>query len=129
MSDTPVSSWRTPFILIGLGLLLMVGGYQLMSYRALSPRQAEQQRRLEDLRQQAQVQAETEADKKALADRLDNIAVPAATPYRPMGQFAIYVGLMLFVAAFLIMYRSRPQREQDAVSEGEDFGEEAPVER
>jgi hypothetical protein len=128
MTDTRISPWRTPLYLAAIGLVLMVGGYNLMSYRPLTPHRLDQQRQLDDLRRKAEEQGQSEPDKKALADRLRSVGEQDdSPPYRLPGRLAIYVGLLMFVAAFLVMYRSRPHHEAAEEDEGE--GDDFPAER
>ena len=51
-----------------------------------------------------------------LAGRLDDIAA-GARPYRLAGRLAVFAGLMLFVAAGVLMYR-QPPAEQQVEEEG-----------
>ncbi len=87
--------------LIGLGLML--AGYQLSNY-APPPRDIEQQRKLEELRNQA-------ANDPELSERLQRFGGSGDRPYRAVGTIAIYGGLLLFIAAGIQMYHHRPPRE------------------
>jgi hypothetical protein len=107
-SAPPAEDWRRPLLLAGIGLVLMIGGYQAMNYvppRPLTPRQAEQERLHADMRKMA---AESQDD-SALTDRLKDIEPPWRTPpYQIPGRLALYLGLFLFVAAGVLMYRHSP---------------------
>lgn len=121
MPPPRVSPWRTPFLLAALGLLLMVGGYHLMNFPLSTP-QRPQQRQMEELRRQAEKQGQTDPDKKVLADRLGSMSASSGNPrLHLLGQLSVYTGLLLFVACFLVMYRSRQHvdttDEEDAPEE------------
>jgi hypothetical protein len=112
---SPSSGWSRPLLLAGLGLVLMLGGYAAVNYVPLTPRQAEQERQIAELRDLA---ANSHADGTAvgaLDERLKQVQPPWRTPpYQLPGRLAIYGGLFLFLAAGFLMYRkSPPKREAD----------------
>ena len=106
------SRWSNPLFLAAVGLALMVGGWKASTDVPRTPRDREQSRRLDELRAAAREDPE-------LAGRLDDIAAGrrGETPYRLAGRVALLMGLMLFVAAGVLMYR-RPPAEEDVEQEG-----------
>jgi hypothetical protein len=100
------SPWRAPLTLAGTGLLLLLTGYALLNYTPRAPADPEKQRVLKELRDLAV------ADPKnaALNERLGEIerSLVRPPPLRPAGVIAFYAGLLLFVAAGIKMYHSRP---------------------
>jgi hypothetical protein len=108
--------WNRPLLLAGLGLVLMLGGYAAMNYvppSELTPRQAEQERLQSELRELASKQRASGVSDEALADRVEQIKPPRRTSrYEIPGRLAIFLGLFLFVAAGVLMYRQpTPKRE------------------
>lgn len=102
--------WNRPLLLAGLGLALMLVGYAATTYVPASPRQADQQRRLAELRRLAS-ERRANGVEDALPERLENVALPNRyPPYEMPGRLAIYGGLILFVMAGVIMYRSSPPK-------------------
>src|SRR5438067_6909436 len=95
-----LSRWSNPLLLATVGLALMVGGWKASTYVPRTPREQEQSRWLDQLREAA-------GDDPELADRLDDIGARARRdpPYRVAGRVALLAGLMLFVAAGVLMYR------------------------
>jgi hypothetical protein len=91
---------RTPWLLGLIGLALMLGGYQLLNY-APPPRDTEQARLFDDLKEKA-------ANVPELSERLRQIERSGERPYRAAGTVAIYGGLLLFIAAGIKMYHDRP---------------------
>jgi type VI protein secretion system component VasK len=105
--------WNRPLLLAGLGLVLMLGGYAATSYVPVTPRQAEQEQRLAELRQQA-TQRQADGVEDALPERLNQVTPPWRNPpYQMAGRLAIYGGLVLFVMAGVLMYRSSPPPTKD----------------
>ncbi len=105
--------WGRPLLLAGIGLVLMLGGYMVMNYvppKPLTPRQVEQERWQTEMREAAKGQGDP-----ALAERLEHVTPPWRTPpYEIPGRLAVYVGLFLFVAAGVLMYRHRPARKEQS---------------
>jgi hypothetical protein len=100
--------WNRPLVLAGLGLVLMLGGYAALNYVPLSPKQTQQDRQLDELRDLAAKQP-TDA---ALSERLNHVAPPwRAPPFELPGRLAVYAGLFLFVVAGVMMYRHSPPKE------------------
>jgi hypothetical protein len=114
---TPPSSWDRPLMLAGLGLVLMLGGYAAMNYvptAQVTPRQAEQERQLADLRGMAAKERAGGTTVDGLSDRLDQITPPWRTPpYQIPGRLALFGGLFLFVAAGVLMYRHSPSKPHE----------------
>jgi hypothetical protein len=102
------TGWRSPALLGLLGLALMVGGWKLASWT----REPAGLARLRELARQ-QEREEGPGATGGLAERLEEMA----RPYRVAGRVLIFVGLALFVAAGLLMYR-RPEPEEQKEEEG-----------
>jgi hypothetical protein len=102
------TDWRQRPIALGLlGLALMFAGYKVSTYAPLSPRAAEQARRLAGVR--------ALADDPALAAKLDALARHAqpAPPYQVPGRLVLLCGVLLFVLAGVQMYRQPPREDED----------------
>jgi hypothetical protein len=115
------SDWRRPLLMAGIGLALMLGGYFAIDYipgQTLTPRQIEQERQVSELRDlSAKDQMNGEGD-AALSDRLKQLTPPWRTPpYRIPGRLALYGGLLLFVAAGVLMYRHSPAPRNEQAEE------------
>ena len=105
--------WNRPLLLAGLGLVLMLIGYAATTYVPASPRQAEQERRLAELRRLAAERRANDVE-DSLPERLEGVALPARyPPYEMPGRLAIYGGLILFIMAGVIMYRNSPPPRRD----------------
>ncbi len=108
--------WNRPLLLAAIGLLLMLGGYAAMNYvppSELTPRQAEQERLQGELRDLASKQRATGVADQALADRVEQITPPWRTArYEIPGRLAVFLGLFLFVAAGVLMYRQPPPKRE-----------------
>lgn len=106
-----------PLLLAALGLVLMLGGYAATTYVPATERQAEVERRLTELRHLAAQRRASGVD-DGLPERL-NQAAPAwrPPPYQMAGRLAIYCGLVLFVLAGVLMYRSSPEQRKDIPEE------------
>jgi hypothetical protein len=116
MRSAPQGGWNKPLLLAGLGLALMLGGYAATNYVPLTPRQAEQERQLAELREMAARGRQSGTAADALDERLKQVAPSWRTPpYQIPGRLAIFGGLALFVAAGVLMYRNTPtpKRETD----------------
>jgi hypothetical protein len=87
---------RAPWLLGLIGLILMLGGYQLLNY-APPPRDTEQARLWEKMQQLGE-------QDPTLGERLRQVG----RPYRAAGTIAVYGGLLLFIAAGIKMYHHRP---------------------
>ena len=113
--------WNRPLLLAGLGLVLMLGGYAAMNYvppSELTPRQAEQERLQGELRDLASKQRASGVSDDALADRVEQITPPWRTRrYEIPGRLAVFLGLFLFVAAGVLMYRQPPPRQPSGEEE------------
>ena len=96
----PVAWWRRPAVLGVLGLGLMIAGWKVTTYEpARRPASAEARRLDEEVRRLAE-------QDRALARKLKEYPRPAAPPpYRLLGRVVFLVGLGLFVAAGVLMYR------------------------
>jgi len=111
---TPPSSWNKPFLLAGLGLVLMLGGYAAINYVPLTPRQAEQERQLAELREMAAKGRQSGPAADTLDERLKQVAPSWRTPpFQIPGRLAIFGGLVLFVAAGVLMYRNAPAPKKE----------------
>jgi hypothetical protein len=100
---------------LGLGLLalaLMVGGWKLSTYVALTPRQADQAGRLAEIRSLA---------RDELRDRLDEVArhVEPSPPFRWAGRLLFLTGAALFVLAGILMFR-KPAAQTDPATHDAD---------
>jgi hypothetical protein len=106
--------YRQPIWLGLLGLALTLGGAMLSTYTPLTAHQAEQARKLDELRDLAGAEH---------ADRLDQFArnVQPQPPYRLPGRVMFFAGVCLFVLAAVLMFRKPPVAEPAAAT-----GEEAP---
>lgn len=105
--------WNRPLLMAAIGLVLMLGGYAAMSYVPVSPRPAEQERGFAELRRLA-TQRQADGVKDALPERLNQVVASQGNPpYRMAGRLAIYGGLVLFVMAGVVMYRSSPSTTKD----------------
>jgi hypothetical protein len=106
-----------PLLLAALGLALMLGGYAAMNYVPAEARRAEMEHRLTELRQLAAQRRASGVD-DGLPERL-NQAAPAwrPPPYQRAGRLAVYGGLVLFVMAGVLMYRSSPEQRKDGSEE------------
>lgn len=108
--------WNRPLLLAGIGLVLMLGGYAAMNYvppSELAPRQAEQERLQDELRVLASKQGVNGVADRALADRVEQVTPPWRTSrYEIPGRLAIFLGLFLFVAAGVLMYRQPPPKRE-----------------
>ena len=119
------AGWRSPLVLVGLGLALMVAGWKVSTYVPVSAEDAEKERQLNQLRSRAE-----EFDREVavsgqpkLSERLSRYAAGGRIPpYRMAGRLALYAGLVAFGAAIIAMYR-RPA-EQEAGPEAEQEVEE-----
>jgi hypothetical protein len=109
-------SWNRPLLLGGIGLLLMLGGYAAMNYvppSELTPRQSEQEKLQGEIRDLASKPRSGGAVQPGLADRVDQINPPWRSPrYEIPGRLAVFLGLFLFVAAGVLMYRQPPPKQQ-----------------
>lgn len=113
VAASPAPAWNRPWLLAGLGLVLMLIGYAAVNYVPVTPRQAEQEHRLAQLRDQATRQR-TEGTTAALEERLKQVDPPWRTPpYQLPGRLAIFAGLFLFLAAGFLMYRQSPAARSD----------------
>ncbi|HTV54878.1 MAG TPA: hypothetical protein VMI06_08165 [Terriglobia bacterium] len=105
--------WNRPLLMAAIGLVLMLGGYAATTYVPPTPRHAEQERRLAELRRLA-AQRQSEGVEDALPERLNQVTPPGGNPpYQMAGRLAIYVGLFIFVLAGVVMYRSSPPPTKD----------------
>jgi hypothetical protein len=110
----PVDGWRRPLLLAALGLVLMIGGYKATTYVPLTPRQTEQERQLNELRDLA----DRQQGDRSLSERLNQVTPPwRAPPYLIPGRLALWGGLFLLVAAGLLMYRHAPAPKKDSAEE------------
>ena len=118
---------RSPVVLALVGLVLMVGGWKVSTYVPVSAEDAEKERQLNELRSRAEEFDRTTAapGQPKLSERLSRYAAGSRLPpYQVPGRLALYVGLLLFVTAGVLMYRS--PAEQDAEREAEaGAGEDA----
>jgi hypothetical protein len=106
--------WNRPMLLAGIGLALMLGGYAAMSYVPPMLEKPQQERQLQQLRNQA-AQRQAEGTDDGLSERLERFQPPARhPPYQLLGRLAIYGGLFLFVMAGVLMYRSSPSPPHDS---------------
>lgn len=111
----PPRGWDKPLLLAGLGLAMMLGGYAAMNYVPLTPRQAEQEHLIADLREMTAKQPADGTSVDALNERLKQVVPPWRTPpYQIPGRLAIYLGLLLFLAAGFLMYRKSPAPKREA---------------
>lgn len=97
----PVAWYQRPVWLGLVGLVLMVGGWKLASYRPLWRGEGA----LSELRGMAGEQAE-------LTERLDRMAnsLRGEPPYQLPGRLLLVAGLVLFVSAGVLMYQAPPRR-------------------
>jgi hypothetical protein len=110
--------WRRPLLLAALGLVLMIGGYKATTYVPLTPRQVEQERQLDELRDLAARQKTDSSSDGSLSERLHQVAPPwRSPPYQIPGRLALWGGLFLFVTAGLLMYRHAPAPKNEPVEE------------
>jgi hypothetical protein len=104
--------WNRPLLMAGLGLALMLVGYAATVYVPV-PTQAEQERRLAELRQRS-AQHPANGGEDASPQRSEERVQPGRyPPYQMAGRLAIYGGLFLFVMAGVLMYRSSPPPSKD----------------
>jgi hypothetical protein len=115
----PAREGRSPWLLGAVGLVLMLVGYQAMNYVPLTPRQAEQEQALNQLREMAGKGQADNPTARPLADRLQEIAPPPwrRAPYEIPGRLAVFGGLCLFIAAGVLMYRQKPPRVEQPAEE------------
>jgi hypothetical protein len=105
----PPKGGSRPFLLASLGLALMLGGYAALTYVPLTPRQAEQERQLAEVRDLAAKSHAEGTAVGALEERLKQVEPPWRTPpYQLPGRLALFGGLFLFLAAGFLMYRKSP---------------------
>jgi hypothetical protein len=117
--SAPPGAWNRPLLLAGLGLALMLGGYAALDYMPRTPRQAEQERQIAELREMT---ARSGTAAEALDERLKQVAPPWRTPpYQVPGRLAIYGGLVLFVVAGVSMYRNTPAPKKQTDEEDSDI--------
>src|SRR5262249_12439197 len=106
--------WNKPLLLAGIGLALMLGGYAATNYVPLTPRQAEQERQLAELREMAAKGRQSGTAADALDERLKQVAPSWRTPpFQIPGRLAIFGGLVLFVAAGVLMYQNAPSPRKE----------------
>jgi hypothetical protein len=118
--------WRSPLVLAGLGLALMVAGWKVSTYVPVSAEDAEKERQLNELRSRAE-----EFDREAagsgqpkLSERLSRYAAGGRIPpYQTAGRLALYVGLLSFVGAMVLMYR-RPAGQEAGPEAEQEMGED-----
>ena len=120
--STPAGSWNKPLLLAGLGLTLMLGGYAAMNYVPVTPRQAEQERQLGELREMAAEGRQEGTAAESLDERLKQVAPSWRTPPLQIpGRLAIFGGLVLFVAAGVLMYQNAPSPKREADERDSDM--------
>jgi hypothetical protein len=117
----PSGGWRSPLLLAGIGLALLIGGYHAMNYVPRTPQQAAQEEELTKLRQMAA------KDAPDLHQRLKDVPPPAwrTPPYQLPGRLAFFFGLFLFVLAGIQMYRHRPAPQPESADEAPEEEEDA----
>jgi hypothetical protein len=107
------SQGNRPLLLAAAGLALMLGGYAALSYVPANERQAETERRLQQLRVPGEQRGQADANNDT-PERLNQMPPPWRNPpYQMAGRLAIYFGLFLFVLAVVQMYRSSPPPTKD----------------
>ena len=112
-SRSSSGQWNRPLLLAAIGLVLMLGGYAATTYVPTTPQQVEQEHRLTELRRLA-AQRRADGVKDALPDRLNQMTLSQGNPrYQMAGRLAVYGGLILFVMAGVVMYRSSPSPTRD----------------
>lgn len=106
--SSPPGQWNRPLLMAAIALVLMLGGYAATTYVPVTPQQVEQEHRLTELRRLA-AQRRADGVEDALPDRLNQMTLSQGNPpYRMAGRLAVYGGLILFVMAGVVMYRSSP---------------------
>ena len=111
---TPPGSWNKPLLLAGLGLVLMLGGYAAMNYVPITPRQSKQERLDAELREMAAKGRQSGTAAESLDERLQQVAPSWRTPpFQIPGRLAIFGGLVLFVAAGVLMYQNAPSPKKE----------------
>ncbi|HEY7422704.1 MAG TPA: hypothetical protein VH682_00455 [Gemmataceae bacterium] len=106
--------WNKPLLMAGLGLTLMLGGYAAINYVPLTPRQAEQERQLAELREMAAKGRQSGPEADTVDERLKQVAPSWRTPpFQIPGRLAIFGGLVLFVAAGVLMYQNAPSPKKE----------------
>ena len=124
MAEQHAGGWRSPVVLAGIGVVLMVAGWKASTYTpGTTPEDAENERRLADLRARAEEfdRVSVQPGQEKLSDKVAHYAPPRLSPYETPGRLAVYAGLVLFVAAAVLMYR-RPAPEPDPEAEGPPDG-------
>jgi hypothetical protein len=112
--------WRTPLLLAGAGLVLMIGGWKASTYVPMSPREADNARQLEELRVIARRTEKDAANpgQEKLSERLGRVEVGSGTPpYELPGRLAFFAGLLMFIGAGILMYQKKPAAETPAEEE------------
>src|SRR5919199_6821534 len=118
-THSPPRRGPTPAVLAVLGLVLMVGGWKVSRYVPLTPQDAEEDRRVSDVRRLA----EKDPAQGGLAEALGRYSHQGREPpYRRLGDLAFLGGLALFVTAGVLMYRqpAAPEGEEGEAEEAEE---------
>lgn len=103
-SQGPAAGPHNPWALAAGGVALIVAGYFLMHARPpLSPRAAEQQRELDELRRMVDAQPGQEELSRRLAE-IESAQSPTRA-LRIAGALAFWGGVLLFIAGGVRMYR------------------------
>jgi hypothetical protein len=103
----PFPWWRRPPILGLLGLALVFGGWKLSTYVPETPRQAEQRRQADEVRRGGDPELARKVD---LYER----SALGTPPYAVLGRVVLLVGLVMFVAAGVMMYTQPPPPDEEA---------------
>jgi hypothetical protein len=120
MEREPTPGRHNPILLGLIGLALMLAGWKASTYVPATARDAEQEKMLAELRALAARSADTGQGR--LAEVLPRYAPRPwrSPPYQVPGRIAFVAGLLLFVAAGVLMYRQPPPPDPgtEAIVEG-----------